>query len=113
MSASISEQETGHWKILGQSKRTSDATQVQNIYEREIWMEHKDRKEVDWEMLKTCTRITQESEETVCKLVNNQLPTCHRKEVRGAYAGGRCRYCGQEETFAHLLKCNNKHANKF
>lgn len=73
----------------------------------------KTKMEVDWELLKAATKICQESEETICKLVSDQLPTRYRKEVRGAYTDSRCRYCGHEETFAHLLRCNNKHSKKF
>ena len=36
---------------------------------------HKTETEVDWELLKTCTKSVQEADETVCKLVNDQIPT--------------------------------------
>ena len=81
-------------KYLAKVRERAMLPKFQAYMKEKYGWKTKTKSEVDWELLKAATKVCHETEETLCKLVNDQLPTRYRKEVRGAYADGRCRYCG-------------------
>ena len=70
---------------------------------------------VDWELFQRAISVTSHhvTQVQLTKFLHDKLPTKAELAKSNPHQSKRCRHCNADETFSHVLSCNNTMASKF
>ena len=70
-------------------------------------------KQIDWQPFKQAARTYTSSDTHLLKLVHDKLPTRSHKARIQSWVDAACPYCGERETFDHIMRCSQAAAKEF
>lgn len=77
------------------------------------WTTTETAREIHWEAFQQAANNYTSTDNHLMKLVYDQLPTRHHRSRFEKWTTSTCRHCDQDETFVHLMQCDNSESRKF